>query len=56
MFGQQLTIKRESGWTFNTSGTGGLGIGFVAASGGEIVLNPTSGEPKASTTRPVARV
>ena len=32
-------IKKESAWTFNTSGTGGAGLGFVVASGGEIVLN-----------------
>ena len=46
MFGQQLSIRKTSAWTFNTSGTGGLGLGYFAASGGEVVLNPPTGAPK----------
>ena len=46
MFGQQVSIRETSAWTFNTSGTGGLGVGFFAATGGELVLNPPSGDPK----------
>lgn len=33
------TVKKESAWTFNTSGTGGAGLGFFAGSGGVVVLN-----------------
>ncbi len=40
------TIRKESAWTWNTSGTGGLGLGYFAASGGELVLNSPSGEPR----------
>lgn len=32
-------IKRQSAWSWNTSGTGGAGLGLVAASGGAVVLN-----------------
>lgn len=35
-----LTIKRTSAWRFDTSATGGLGVGFVVASGGRIALLP----------------
>lgn len=34
-----LNIKKQSQWTFNTSATGGVGVGFVVGSGGLIVLN-----------------
>lgn len=37
-------IKNESKWKFNTFGTGGVGVGFVAASGGTIVLDDPSGK------------
>ncbi len=43
MFGEEVRIKKTSAWTFNTSGTGGLGLGFFAAVGGELVLKPPSG-------------
>ncbi len=39
-----LSIARKSAWTFNTSGTGGLGIEFVAVSGGTVVLDDPSGK------------
>ena len=38
-------IRKKSAWTFNTSGTGGIGIEFVAASGGTVVLD----DPKGTT-------
>ena len=44
--GHEVRISKTSAWTFNTSGTGGLGVGFFAATGGELVLNPPSGDPK----------
>ncbi|WP_174279464.1 hypothetical protein [Sphingomonas bacterium] len=37
------TVKRRSRWTFTTSGTGGLGIEFVATSGGTVVLADPEG-------------
>lgn len=46
MLGQQISIRKTSAWTFNTSGTGGLGLGLFTATGGELVLNPPSGDPK----------
>lgn len=46
MFGQVTHIVRESTWTFVTSGTGGIGLGFAAANGGEVVLKPADGPNK----------
>ena len=46
MLGEDVVIKKTSAWTFNTSGTGGLGLGFFAAVGGELVLKPPSGPLK----------
>jgi len=34
-----LNVKKESKWSFNTSATGGAGVGFVVGSGGLIRLN-----------------
>jgi hypothetical protein len=40
----QFTLNvKESKWTFKTSATGGVGIGFAAASGGLIRLRDPSG-------------
>lgn len=36
-------IRGKSSWTFVTSGTGGVGLEFVAASGGTVVLDNPSG-------------
>lgn len=41
--GLAVTIKKESAWKFNTFGSGGLSVGFVAVSGGQVVLNDPSG-------------
>lgn len=38
MFWSGLSIRARSAWSFVTSGTGGVGIEFVAASGGTVVL------------------
>ena len=46
MLGDLISIRKKSAWAFVTSGTGGLGIGFFAGSGGEVVLSPPSGPPK----------
>lgn len=46
MFGQTIHIVRQSQWEFVTSGTGGIGIGYFAAGGGEEVLKSPSGENK----------
>jgi hypothetical protein len=41
--GLTVTIKKESAWKFNTFGSGGLSVGFVAVSGGQVVLDDPSG-------------
>jgi hypothetical protein len=38
-----LFIKKESAWTFTTSGTGGIGIEFVVVEGGSIYLKDPRG-------------
>ncbi len=40
-----ILIKGVSGWTFITSATGGLGVEFVAVSGGAIYLADPEGKP-----------
>lgn len=37
-------VRKRSAWTFNTSGTGGVGLELVAASGGTVVLNDPGGQ------------
>lgn len=37
------TIKKTSAWSFNTFGSGGLSLGLISVSGGEIVLNDPAG-------------
>lgn len=45
MFDPPVRVKHKSKWAFETSGTGGVGIEFVAASGGTVVLlDPTGAE------------
>lgn len=43
MFFSGLSIRKKSAWKFDTSGTGGVGIEFVAASGGTVVLDDPAG-------------
>ena len=38
-----LMIKHESAWKFQTSSSGGIGVEFVAAEGGSIILKDPSG-------------
>ena len=38
-----LTITKRSAWQFVTFGSGGVGIGFVAIAGGQVVLKDPSG-------------
>lgn len=46
MFGSGLSVRKTSSWTFETSGTGGVGVEFVAASGGVVVLDDPSGKTR----------
>ncbi len=40
-----LMVTERSKWTFDTSGTGGIGVGFVAAEGGVIKLSDPQNQP-----------
>lgn len=40
-----ITIKKESKWIFDTSATGGVGVGLVTGSGGLIQLKNPAGMP-----------
>jgi hypothetical protein len=38
-----LTVTKESAWQFVTFGSGGVGLGYFAAGGGQVVLKSPSG-------------
>lgn len=39
-----MMVKKISAWKFNTFGSGGLSLGFVSVSGGEVILNDPTGK------------
>jgi len=40
-----ITITKASSWQFETYGSAGLGLGFLAGTGGHVILKDTSGTP-----------